>query len=147
MLRPMDCQGFYTASAGAFLLWWVVIHRATKRHLYDVSVGSVQTRPRWISASALLALLHYRRVVFLAVPVALLAAAALGRGSVALRLSAALVYSLYHLLETSVTCRHGEYPVLYTLWALALPGAASRRGYAMAAALGVVVHFILFIEA
>ena len=139
----MECQGFYVASAAAFLLWWAIVRRLTKRHLYQVSVGSVQTRPRWISASALLALLQYRRPVFLAVPIALLAAAALGQDSVAMRVVAALIYSLYHLMETSVTCRHGEYPVLSTLWALALPDAANSRGYAKAAALGVVIHFIL----
>lgn len=59
--------------------------------------------------------------------------------SVVARLALAAAYSLYHLTETSVTHRHGEYPTLYICWGMAAPD----PGVAEAIAFGVAVHFVL----
>jgi len=54
------------------------------------------------------------------------------------RVFVAFCISAYHLIESSVTNRHGEFPLLYNAWAMVLP-----EDYAHAASLGVAVHFIL----
>ena len=50
----------------------------------------------------------------------------------------ALATSVYHLVESSASSRHGEYPWLYISWAWLLPDA-----WAHAASFGVMVHFVL----
>jgi hypothetical protein len=56
-----------------------------------------------------------------------------------LRLAIAGAVSLYHLLENSTTNRHGDFPLLYNVWAMCLPDA----GYASAASFGIGIHFVL----
>jgi hypothetical protein len=46
--------------------------------------------------------------------------------------------SLYHLVESSLTRRHGEYPLLYNVWAMCLPWSE----YAHAASWGIAIHFV-----
>ena len=134
---------FYRWQFVASAAWWLLLLRLTGRHLYDMPAlrGSVVTRPTWLPAATLLALHAWRREVFVAV---LLAECALGvdvLGCTALagcRVAAACVVTCYHLLETSATHRHGEYPLLYNAWAMCIPHPA----YAAAASLGIAVHFI-----
>ena len=54
-----------------------------------------------------------------------------------LRFLVAWMISLYHLVESSVTCRHGEYPLLYNAWAMCLP-----CQYAHAVSWGIAIHFV-----
>ena len=128
---------FHAGQAVCFLLWWVLLKNITGKHLYDVGsvCGSVCTRPPWLPARALRALHRRRRAIFIFAPVA--QALACWRATLLARLLAACAVSCYHLVETSVTHRHGEFPVLYISWAMVLPPAIAH-----ACALGVGVHFV-----
>lgn len=61
-----------------------------------------------------------------------------GGEKLGIRVFAAAVMSLYHLVESSVTCRHGEYPILYNTWAMCFPSE-----YASAFSWGIAIHFIM----
>ncbi|CAB9506342.1 expressed unknown protein [Seminavis robusta] len=133
---------FYKWQFSTTLLWWVTIRLATGKNLYDITNGSVCTRPSWIPIQYL----HYlqrpsrRRAIFL---LSLFALAIGGWGSSSsfvVRLIVAIIFSLYHLVESSVTHRHGEYPLLYNVWAMCL---CSSSEYASAVSFGIAVHFIL----
>ena len=67
-------------------------------------------------------LLHARRrEIFIGLPASLLLGALLHE-AVAVRLLVALAVSLYQLTDSSITNRHGEFPMLYCAWAMVLPG-------------------------
>lgn len=132
---------FYFWQSITCVSWWAVIYFLYRKPLTGLCHGSACSRP-WYIPRGLLRLLHsWKAVVFPAMPLALFIAW-LCNGHVAGRLFAAIAVSLYHLTETSVTNRHGEYPLLYTSWALLF---TERLGpdYEAAAALGVVIHFCL----
>ena len=63
-----------------------------------------------------------------------LAAAAVWPSSWPVRLTAAVAVSLYHLLESCGTNRHGEYPLLYNAVGMLLPADCAH-----AFALGVAI--------
>ncbi|EOD17695.1 hypothetical protein EMIHUDRAFT_102411 [Emiliania huxleyi CCMP1516] len=128
---------WYALQLSAVLLWWALIKRMTGKHLYSLCSSSVITRPSWLSREALTLLVSHKRQIFLALPAALAAGAFAGQHAL-VRLLVALVVSLYHLSESSHTNRHGEYPVLYTAWAMVLPAS-----FAHAASMGVAIHFVL----
>lgn len=128
---------WYALQLSAVLLWWALIKRKTGKHLYSLCSSSVITRPSWLSREALTLLVSHKRQIFLALPAALAAGAFAGQHAL-VRLLVALVVSLYHLSESSHTNRHGEYPVLYTAWAMVLPAS-----FAHAASMGVAIHFVL----
>jgi hypothetical protein len=135
---------FYRWQFSATMLWWIAIRLMTTRHVYEITNGSVFTRPSWLPSQYLHQLQSpsRRRVIFV---VSLFAMALAGWGLpfvdphwLPVRLLAALLVSLYHLVESSVTMRHAEYPLLYNVWAMCLP-----TDYASAVSWGVAVHFVL----
>jgi hypothetical protein len=135
---------FYRWQFSTTFLWWVAIRLLTARHVYDITDGSVFTRPTWLPSHYLHQLQSpsKRKAIFV---VSLLAMGLAGWGLpfvdpkwFFVRLATALLVSLYHLVESSVTMRHGEYPLLYNAWAMCLP-----TDYASAVAWGVAVHFVL----
>ena len=136
------CKGV-TAGSFAFRLLFsrcrpfLHAQATTGKHLYSLCNGSVLTRPSWLDADKLVLLTSHKKIVILAMPVAL-ALGALAHEYAAIRCLVALAISLYHLVETAFTSRHGEYPVLYSSWAMVLPSP-----YAEAAIFGVAVHFCL----
>ena len=155
---------FYRLQFASCVLWWALLRRVTGRHLYELASlqGSVCTRPSWMATATLRRLHAWRTWVFVAMPVAELAVALyyaaefygvlpghddvvvpvtaswLPGGALSLRLVAAAVVSAYHLLETSVTQRHGEFPLLYNAWAMCVPDSS----YASALSLGIAIHFV-----
>jgi len=141
---------FYQWQFAATLVWWILVRALVKKNLDDITQGSVFTCPSWLSDRLLhqLQLPKHRRIVF----VASLFSLAVGGGwgfavagvqppdqtqQVFVRFAVALVFSLYHLVESSVTHRHGEYPLLYNVWAMCLPSL-----YASAASWGIAIHFV-----
>eukprot|EP00164_Ancoracysta_twista_P011297 GFYU01017368.1.p1 GENE.GFYU01017368.1~~GFYU01017368.1.p1 ORF type:complete len:481 (-),score=89.80 GFYU01017368.1:179-1621(-) len=133
-----DVRGtFYTWQAVATIVWWLLVRGVFKLPLWALSAGSVYTRPSWMDPAIIMMLRINLKMYFLAVPISLAMAALLPQWT-AVRVLAALAVSLYHLLETGVTNRHGEYPMLYASWAMVLP-----VEYASAAALGCVIHFVV----
>ena len=105
---------FYQCQFSATILWWLVVRVMTRMQLYEITNGSVFTKPSWLSCR----FLHHmqspsrRKVIFVA---SVLAMGVAGWGFpfvdpkwMSTRLVTALVVSLYHLVESSVTHRHGE---------------------------------------
>ena len=128
---------YYALQLVAVGFWWALIKAMTGKPLYSLCNGSVVTAPSWLPAWHLLRLANYKKSVFLAMPLMLILGAA-APGFLAIRIAVALAVTLYHLLETAYTSRHGEYPILYTAWGCILPAP-----YAQAAAFGVAIHFVL----
>jgi hypothetical protein len=128
---------FYSLQLASVTLWWCLIRLATGKHLYSLCQGSVVTRPSWLAKRWLLLLASQRKFVVIAYPLSLVLGA-LGSEYTAVRALVALAVSLYHLLETSYTSRHGEYPVMYTSWVMVLPAHLAQAG-----AFGVAIHFVL----
>ena len=122
-------------------VWWVFLKVFTRRWVWDIvaSRSAVTTRPSWMS-SEFIARLHKcrREALFVALPVAI-AGAALVPSSRLLRILAALLFSLYHVIETSSTSRHGvQYVVLHSMWAFVFPDP-----FGSAICYGACIHFIL----
>ena len=44
---------FYFWQTAVYLLFWWLVQKKTKKHLYQFAAGSVQTRPPWMSQQAL----------------------------------------------------------------------------------------------
>ena len=130
-------SSFYASQLACLLVWSGLVRVMTGRHLHALCAGAVLTRPPWLSARWLLLLDKHRSSVFAALPV-VLAVAAVWPSSWPVRLIAAVAVSLYHLLESSGTNRHGEYPLMYNALGMLLPA-----DHAHAFALGVAIHFVL----
>ena len=114
-------KAFYELQFFSTLCWHILVLLASGKTLDDVAHSSVFTRPSWIPVSTL----HYlhgrsiRKCLFL-LPLFSLGAGALtdnSEPSLLLRIAVATTVSLYHLVETSSTNRHGEFPLLYNVWA------------------------------
>ena len=60
--------------------------------------------------------------------------------STTVRLTTAISYTLYHLTESSMLNRHGEYPILYIMWTNCI---LQDEQYRAAAGLGITINFIL----
>ena len=127
---------FYRLQAICTLLFWLLFRIKSGKQLYELAAGAVCTRPHWLPAQLLLRLHRLRVPAFVLMPV--LMALASRTSSWLLQLVTALVTSVYHLIESSVTNRHGEYPLLMNSWAMLLPPA-----YAHAASLGIAINFVL----
>jgi hypothetical protein len=138
---------FYRAQFWTTIGWWLLVRIASGQNLYDVANSSVFTRPSWLGGSTMRRLHapQNRKLIFCASVASLGAASFLGghdeKSSLTwvARLGVAFVVSFYHLLETSTTQRHGEYPLLYNVWAMCIPLPA----FASAASLGIAIHFLL----
>ena len=130
-------SSFYSMQLFAVALWWLLIHLKTKKPLYSLCNGSVVTRPSWLPTKYLFRIAANKRMIFLATPAAL-ALGALFPQVQAVRCTVAVAVSVYHLLETSYTSRHGEFPILYTSWGCVLP-----PPFDQAVAFGVAIHFVL----
>ena len=123
------------------LLLSVILSLASGKDFYGrVRRITVATRPSWLPATPLLAVLR-RPWLYLAlchgVPVVFLFGAMFA-GSVPVRFLVAAFFSAYVLAETSHTHSHRDIPNMYVAWSLALIPARLSRGFA----LGVCVHFI-----
>lgn len=145
--------------------WWILVCSITKRSLFHVMEGSVLTVPSWMPETLLLQIQQrhkrtLRPLLFYAQSFSFALAFSF-RENAAIVLVAAMMYSLYHLVETSETNRHGEYPILYSVWAIYLVavfrpetitsgGAATTRTiayfenevYRQACVWGVAIHFV-----
>ena len=128
---------FYSTQLVAVAFWWFLIRLATGKPLYSLCNGSVITRPSWLPKRVLIGIAAHKIKIFVAMP-ALLVVGARVSDALAVRLAVAAWISLYHLIETSYTSRHGEYPVLWTSWGCVLP-----PPFDQAAAWGVAIHFVL----
>ena len=117
-----EVYDWYGLQLLATLLWWALIKAKTGKHLYTLCSSSVCTCPSWLPHKQLLLIAAQKQRIFIALPVALAAGTMAGQ-FVVVRAAIALVVSLYHLVESSHTSRHGEYPVLYASWAMVLPAA------------------------
>ena len=121
----------------AHLLWALLFRLSTRHHIHYLSAGSLLVRPPWLNKRLLLWLHEHRITVHILLPCSLTLGLILPQ-TIPLRLAIALVVSVYHLVESSATSRHGEYPLLYCVWAVCLPSE-----YASGVSLGVVTHFVL----
>ncbi|CAE8582863.1 unnamed protein product [Polarella glacialis] len=135
--RGSGQRRFYGLQFVCGLLYWLLVRAKTGKHPYALSEGSVCTRPHWMPLHVLLFLHKLRLPLFTLTPV-LLGIAAVKPNSVPVRVATALVATVYHLLESSVTNRHGEYLLLYNVWGMLLPDC-----YAQAASFGFAIHFVL----
>ena len=95
---------FYKCQCGACLLWWLLVFIGSKRPIWSHVHGYVFTRPPYISKSIMFALRRHNLLVFLLVPSSMAIAAANSHAFTA-RLFAAVCFTAYHLLETSVSKR------------------------------------------
>ncbi len=139
-LRRIDVTRI-CAQGLTFVLWWSLVYKYTRAHLHTATYGPVVTRPTWLPFHILHALQARRALLFAALPVCLIGSSFVAGGDGAglvVRVASCVSCTLYHLVESSVTNRHGEYPLLYASWALLLPPAACH-----AAVFGATCHFIL----
>ena len=121
----------------ALLTWWLLFRLTTGRHAISLAASSVYVRPRWLPIGTMQALHAHRLTIFALAPTAL-AISALAPSSYIVRCMLTIAISIYHLVESSASGRHGEYPLLYITWAwLLLPDE-----WAHAACFGVMVHFV-----
>lgn len=128
---------FYICQCAACLLWWVLVFFSTRRPIWSHVHGSVFTRPPYLSVCLMQLLRRHSLVIFVLVPSSMLIAAA-NADYLIFRLTAAICFSLYHLLETSASNRHGEYPLLHSLWGLVLPPSLAHP-----ICMGAIVNFVL----
>jgi hypothetical protein len=118
-------QLFFLQNAIFVSIWWIFICTTTKRPLYDVFNGSVVTVPSWLTHldknNGILLFLqrHARPPCFFAQTISFSLAFSFPHLRW-VRLVSAVLYSIYHLVESSITNRHGEYPILYSMWAMCL---------------------------
>ena len=117
--QPHVAGRFYLVQFLSSLVWWFLIHRVTKKWPYDADLakGVVTTRPFWIPGVVLLTLHKIRKWIYLG---ALVVSGVLVfiPDSYPARVVAFIFIAVYHLLETSSTQRHGEYPILYNSFAM-----------------------------
>ena len=128
---------FYTWQCIACLMWWLLVFLGTKRPIWAHARGSVFTRPPYLPKALLHALRRHSFVVFVLAPTSMAFAAANAHVFLA-RLCAALCFSIYHLLETSASNRHGEYPLLACIWLLLLPPPLAHP-----LCMGAVLNFVV----
>lgn len=134
---------FYRLQSIATFAWWILIRVVTKQSLEVITRGSVVTRPSWMPLKVLMKLQRHRTFIFRLSLLALfvggwgISCSFLDPGNIILRIAVAISISVYHLVESSVTCRHGEYPLMYNALAMCLP-----TQYARAASWGIAVHFV-----
>ena len=136
----MSTARYYYALQLAFTgVWWAFVTLATKKKPHELAYGPVFTAPRWLSSTLLLRFSRWRAYIFAALPISLaLGVFASDHSLWKAKIIVAFAASFYHLTESAFTSRHGEYPLLYTSWAMLLP-----EPYAAGAAWGVAIHFIL----
>ena len=129
---------FCTSQFALQLAWWLLIRLSTGHHAYALtSSSSVYIRPRWLPIGVLQALRPHHLIIYASALIAL-ALGAIQPSSYPVRCFFAAAISIYHLVESSASSRHGEFPLLYVSWAAwLLPDA-----WAHAASLGVMVHFV-----
>jgi len=128
---------FYTWQCVACLTWWLLVFLGTKRPIWAHARGSVFTRPPYLPKALLHALRRHSFLVFVLAPTSMAFAAANAHVFLA-RLCAALCFSIYHLLETSASNRHGEYPLLACMWLLLLPPPLAHP-----LCMGAVLNFVV----
>ena len=129
---------FCAAQLVALLAWWLLYFATTRRHAIVLAASSVYVRPRWLPINVLQVLHAHHHAVFSSLAAAL-ALGALAPSNTAVRCALAMAVTLYHLVESSASGRHGDFPLLYISWAwMLLPGA-----WAHAASFGVMIHFVL----
>jgi hypothetical protein len=137
----------------------------TKKPLFQVMEGSVVTIPSWMPETLLLHIQqrhkHTLRPLLFYAQSASFALAFSFRENTVVVFIAAIMYSLYHLVETSESNRHAEYPILYSVWAMYLvtvfrPDTSDKGGatttktiayyeneiYRQACVWGVAMHFL-----
>lgn len=136
---------FYKLQLFAVAANWLLAYAGAGKPLWSTAHGSTATRPSWLPVAILSHILRKRKALFLVVPVLCACAGWVGDlcgslGCLTCRWLAAIGISLYHLAETSITNRHGEFVFLYNAWAMALPVATSWRH---ALSFGIAVHFVL----
>lgn len=136
MLHRSIASDFYLLALAFHALYRLLVYKATRRPVHALDWGTVCTRPPLISYAVLKAVHEQQAVLCRGLP-AILSIAYLVHHLILARLAAALWIALYHLCETSVTSRHGEYPLMQTAWAMVLP-----PQMAAAAAFGIAVNFI-----
>jgi hypothetical protein len=151
MTSMASSSDFYFQCMAFTAIWWILVSGVTRRPLYHVLEGSVVTVPAWMPERALLLVQRWHggalRPLFFYAQSASLALAFSSRGNNAVAFLSAILYSLYHLVESSETNRHGEYPVLYSLWAMCLvavfrpEASASNAGAAAAATTRTIAYF------
>eukprot|EP00930_Biecheleria_cincta_P042909 TRINITY_DN29522_c0_g1_i1.p1 TRINITY_DN29522_c0_g1~~TRINITY_DN29522_c0_g1_i1.p1 ORF type:complete len:448 (+),score=47.42 TRINITY_DN29522_c0_g1_i1:30-1346(+) len=131
---------FFALQAGTWLFLWAIIRITSGVDFFRQAYSfPVVTRPSWLPLRAFLFL--RRPGIYLTacycLPLALVVAA-WQPSAVSVRLCAALLGSIYSLVESSATNSHRDYPMLYNLWALALLPPRWAEGVA----LGVCLHFV-----
>eukprot|EP00934_Nitzschia_sp_Nitz4_P000056 Nitzschia sp. Nitz4//scaffold30_size153850//131475//132818//NITZ4_002795-RA/size153850-processed-gene-0.22-mRNA-1//1//CDS//3329547315//56//frame0 len=129
---------FYFQASLYVSIWWILISCSAQKPLYKVAEGAVVTVPSWMSTQFLLLLQKCRPAAFNGLTVGLALALSFP-GVQEVRVLAAVLYTLYHLAESSETNRHGEYPILYAMWAMCL----NDDTYRHASVWGITIHFIL----
>ena len=147
---------FYTQMLISVGVWWTLVSIAGKRPLYDASEGSVITIPSWLPKQVLVRLQQkkYRSIIFYGQTIGLSLAYCFGAQYTVVRIIAAILFTFYHLIEHSETNRHGEFPVLYSMWAMCLYGNVGATAnddrqdddiedIRQACVWGIAIHFIL----
>jgi hypothetical protein len=131
-------SAFYIQTATSVAAWWGLVAITTQKPLYKVTESSVVTIPSWMPKGFILLLQRFRPLLFNCETIGLALAASFYNHE-GIRILAAILYTLYHLTESSETNRHGEYPILYTMWAMAC---ITDLEYRHACAWGIAIHFV-----
>mmetsp|Transcript_6385 Transcript_6385/g.13381 ORF Transcript_6385/g.13381 Transcript_6385/m.13381 type:complete len:473 (-) Transcript_6385:36-1454(-) len=135
---------FYQLTLNCQLVWQFGVLLLTGQPLYKKTCSSVITKPSWLSVSSIMFLHNHRQTIF-TLQIILLGFVVLClriSGTVTIpsviQLLAASTFAIYHLVETAMTSRHGEYPIMYALWALYF----FNDEYVDGALLGIAVNFV-----
>lgn len=129
---------FYFQTSFYVAVWWILLCCTSQKPLYKATEGAVVTIPSWLPTQFVLLLQKFRPAVFNGATIGLALASSF-YNVFEIRILAAVLYTLYHLAETSETNRHGEYPILYAMWAMSLENQHHRH----ACVWGIAIHFVL----
>jgi hypothetical protein len=103
---------FYFETAACVALWWFLAASVTQQPLYEVTAGSMVTILSWMPKQFVLLLQRHQPLLFNCETIGLALATSFS-DSDAVRILAAILYSLYHLTESSEPTVMANIPFLY----------------------------------
>ena len=125
---------FYGLYSFWYLLWFYLLKKTTRLSPSALCSSSALSCPPFLSSSTLLSLHSHKPFIFSSLPHLFFLASLFSflewwtednpfihLLAPFIRFLASLFFVLYHLIETSVTNRHGEYPLLYSSIFFGLP--------------------------
>ena len=139
MLAHHVCGIFYATQFVCSSFWWVFVYKVRAKLLYDTPEMNPPNfvKPKWLPLHIVVTLHKYKKFFFIGKLLVCFITAIFG-DYIFIRIIACAIIVCYHLIETSCSQRHGEYPLLYNSVAMVLPS-----NFAAACSFGIVIHFIL----